>query len=180
MKGEDFQAYLSPIKKSEINRYCCLCDVVEHTLFGRIIVLQIYKNFWKNCINFSGVASRKEYWLSMLINYILTIVVALFALEGIRVNENISVVTIFACAWIVAVIIPTLSIRVRRLHDCNHSGWWVIGSFVPVLNIIVFVFTVLPSNPVNNKWVEGSISMVEKKKSEMPLGEVQFDIINER
>ena len=121
-------------------------------------MIEIYKSFWRNYSNFSGMATRKEYWITMLINFILYFVVT-FVFGGIgavlsNVNEDLAmIVTLVGVGgFCLGIIIPTFSILTRRFHDGNHSGWWVLLSMLPGLNIVGFVFTLLPSDHVNNKW----------------------------
>jgi len=51
-----------------------------------------------------------------------------------------------------ALIIPSLAVTVRRLHDTGRSGWWWLISIVPFGSIVLFVFTVLDSQPGDNQW----------------------------
>lgn len=47
-----------------------------------------------------------------------------------------------------ALVIPSLALQVRRLHDTNHSGWWLFIGLVPLIGgIILFIFDVLPGDP---------------------------------
>ncbi|QHI72194.1 DUF805 domain-containing protein [Aminipila terrae] len=77
---------------------------------------------------FDGRARRKEYWMFMLFNAILYVLFILLALK----LENILPVIIYE----VAVIVPSLSVTVRRLHDIDKSGLWVFISFVPFIGDI--------------------------------------------
>ncbi len=56
--------------------------------------------------------------------------------------------------WIfaLALIIPSLAVTVRRLHDTNRSGWWYLITFVPLGGIVLLVFMCLDSEPGSNKW----------------------------
>ena len=52
-----------------------------------------------------------------------------------------------------ATIIPSLAIWVRRLHDTDRSGWWLLLIFIPVLGaIVLFIFSVLESTPGDNSY----------------------------
>ena len=49
--------------------------------------------------------------------------------------------------------VPSLAITIRRLHDIGKSGWWYFIAFVPIVGgIILFVFTLLDSEPYANQW----------------------------
>jgi uncharacterized membrane protein YhaH (DUF805 family) len=52
-----------------------------------------------------------------------------------------------------AVLIPTLAVSVRRLHDIDRSGWWILIGLVPLLGVIVLlVFALLEGTPGDNRY----------------------------
>ena len=62
---------------------------------------------------------------------------------------------VFGGIYILLTIIPSLAVTVRRLHDTNRSGWWVLFSIIPLIGpITIFVFTVLDSQPNSNDFGE--------------------------
>ncbi|MDQ1083565.1 MULTISPECIES: DUF805 domain-containing protein [Microbacterium] len=108
---------------------------------------------------FSGRASRSEYWWWVLFAAVVgTVLNALPTLtDGVRIEPNGSltvtgplgiILTFVWVIWVVATIVPTIAVLVRRLHDADRSGWWVLVGVVPVIGILVLVlFTVLGPNP---------------------------------
>lgn len=55
--------------------------------------------------------------------------------------------------WSLGVIVPSIAVTVRRLHDAGYSGWMVLLALIPwVGGIIVLIFTLLVSQPSDNKW----------------------------
>lgn len=86
---------------------------------------------------FSGRARRKEYWMFVLFNAIFVfLLMFLDKMLGLNYYMQYGVLyTIYA----VAVLIPGLAVNVRRLHDINRSGWWVLLSFVPIVGGIVLL-----------------------------------------
>ena len=95
---------------------------------------------------FRGRARRKEYWLFILFNTIIS-----FAL--ILIEYSAGGPGIVAGLYYLAVAIPSLAVLVRRLHDTNRSGWWFFIGFVPLVGgIILFVFTVLDSQPGESRY----------------------------
>jgi uncharacterized membrane protein YhaH (DUF805 family) len=110
--------------------------------------MQWYLAVLKNYVGFSGRARRTEYWMYTLFNFIIAMV--LFVLD-------VATKTGFFAALIVlyelAVLLPTLAVLVRRLHDIGQSGWWILISLVPFIgSIVLLVFTVLPGNQGPNKY----------------------------
>jgi uncharacterized membrane protein YhaH (DUF805 family) len=55
--------------------------------------------------------------------------------------------------YTLAVLIPSMAVPVRRLHDTNRSGWWLLISLVPLVGaIVLLVFLVLDSHPGENQY----------------------------
>ena len=100
----------------------------------------------KNYANFRGRARRSEYWYFALANFLYCIVTGLLS---VKVPEVMYLV------WIVslALLVPSLAVCVRRLHDIGKSGWWYLVGFIPYIGVIIlFVFFVKDSQPGENKW----------------------------
>ena len=83
---------------------------------------------------FEGRSSRKEYWMFFLWNIIIAFVLGI--LEGLFGVYSESDESIFALTYQLIVLIPHLSLSVRRMHDVNKSGWFI---FVPIYNLILFL-----------------------------------------
>lgn len=108
--------------------------------------MEEFKKALQHYADFSGRATRKDYWMFFLfymILYIVAMVVdgVLAALIGLPI-----LTLIFALGMLV----PSLSCAVRRLHDTSRSGWWVLISLVPLVGgIILIVFLVQDSHDDN-------------------------------
>lgn len=105
----------------------------------------------KNAFNFSGRARRKEYWMFALFTAIISIVLMIIeTLIGLEFTEGVGVLsTLFS----LVILIPSLSLLFRRLHDTGRSAAWILIALIPVIGgIVLFVFTVLDSQPQTNKW----------------------------
>ena len=101
----------------------------------------------KNYFNFSGRARRKEFWMFFLFYLIFAVVAG--ALDGVLGTQGIII-----AVYMLAMLIPSISAAVRRLHDTNRSGWWYLISFVPVIGIILLVFLVQDSRDEDNRFGE--------------------------
>ncbi len=102
----------------------------------------------QNYCNFSGRSSRSEYWWYSLFTFILGFIVAIFA--GI-LGENAG----NALTGIVylALLLPGLGLTVRRLHDINKSGWWILINLIPLVGwIIMLVWLCKDSDPTDNQY----------------------------
>src|ERR671914_1252218 len=95
-----------------------------------------YLEALKNYSVFSGRSRRKEYWYFVLCNVIVSLVLSgLDALLGtFSFSANLG---LLSGIYALAIIIPSLSVSVRRLHDIDRTGWWIMLAFVPVAGLIV-------------------------------------------
>lgn len=97
----------------------------------------------KHYLDFKGCATRKQYWLFVLFNFLLSIV-----LSTLSSMDNV-VGTLFYILYLVvslALLLPSLGIAARRLHDTGRSAWWLLIGLLPVVGpIVLLVFFVLPS-----------------------------------
>lgn len=100
----------------------------------------------KNYAVFRGRARRKEYWMFILFSAIFAFVIAF--LEPFLGAEDI-----LSTIYSLFLLLPSLAVTVRRLHDTGRSGWWVLISLIPLIGaIVLLVFTVLDSEPGENKY----------------------------
>lgn len=107
-------------------------------------------NYYLSCLkehyaDFKGRARRKEYWMFVLFNIIASAILSVIG-------------SLIHCGWIsylysLAVLIPSLAVLVRRLHDTGRSGWWILISLVPLVGgIWLLVLLCLDSQPEANNW----------------------------
>ena len=86
---------------------------------------------FSNYVNFTDRACRSEYWY-----WILFIVIGLVVAEII---DTVIGKPIFYTLFSLAVLIPNIAIGVRRLHDLDRSGWWLLLSFIPLVGAIILI-----------------------------------------
>ena len=92
---------------------------------------------------FDGRAKRTEYWLFMLIHIIISII--LYALSWI-----VDFLIIVYIVYVLALLVPSLAVGCRRLHDSGKSGWLQLVGLIPLVGaIILIVLFVLPSGDDN-------------------------------
>lgn len=103
-----------------------------------------FKVVGSNYANFSGRATRKEYWMFSLFD--IAIMIFLYLIDTSSVIYSI---------YILATIIPRYAVLVRRLHDINKSGWMILIGIIPLIGwIIIIIFTCLESYPEKNEYGE--------------------------
>jgi uncharacterized membrane protein YhaH (DUF805 family) len=101
---------------------------------------------------FSGRARRMEYWYFVLFNLIVLIVLELIdALLG--TFNFVQGIGLLSGIYSLAVIIPSLAVTVRRLHDIDRTGWWILINLIPLIGtIVLLVFALTPGTPGSNRY----------------------------
>ena len=94
---------------------------------------------------FSGRATRSEFWLFTLINLI---VVTSLVFLGIVVGWIVFVRLLFS----LAILIPSIAVAVRRLHDTGRSGWWYFVNFIPLIGLIILIIFLVRGSDQDNKY----------------------------
>lgn len=103
----------------------------------------------KKAFDFSGRSRRKEYWMFILFTFIISIPLTIIdTVLGLEFAEDMGILsTLFS----IILIVPSISVTVRRLHDIGKSGLWILLNLIPVIGqIVLLVFSVKDSNPGNN------------------------------
>ena len=110
-----------------------------------------YLEVLKQYAVFAGRASRREYWMFTGISLLVAIVLGI-------VDAMVSGETpILGIVYTLAILVPSLAVSVRRLHDTNRSGWWLFLSLIPIIGaIVLFVFALQSSQNEDNRY--GDIS----------------------
>jgi uncharacterized membrane protein YhaH (DUF805 family) len=105
-----------------------------------------YLQALKKYVDFAGRARRKEYWFFVLFNIIVSLALAV-------VDTMIGTVGLLSALYGLGVLLPSIAVGVRRLHDINRTGWWLLIAFVPFIGVIVLiVFAILPGTAGDNDY----------------------------
>ncbi len=113
----------------------------------------------KKYADFSGRARRSEYWLFTL--FIILVEIAFFILLGVlggglgggQMNGLGMGLTGIYGLFVLGIIIPSLAVSFRRLHDTDRSAWWLLIAFLPFIGgLVLLVFTLLPGTNGPNKF----------------------------
>lgn len=100
--------------------------------------MQWYAKVLCQYADFNGRARRTEYWMFALVSVIVGLLLALVD-EVVFVGPGLSTTGWLATAYSVALIVPTLAVGARRLHDTGRSGWWLLIGLIPLIGTIVLV-----------------------------------------
>lgn len=111
-----------------------------------------YLEVLKKYAVFNGRARRKEYWYFVLFNIIISIVLAIIdSVTGSFSTE--AGMGLLGGIYILAVLIPGIAVSVRRLHDTDRSGWWLLIAVIPLIGaIVLLVFMVQEGKPGENQY----------------------------
>ena len=95
---------------------------------------------------FSGRATRKEYWMYVLINILIAMVLSML----VKSTKGLDFIP---ALYAVAILLPTLALMSRRLHDIGKSAWWILIHLVPIIGpTILYCFFVLDSQTGPNAY----------------------------
>jgi uncharacterized membrane protein YhaH (DUF805 family) len=95
--------------------------------------MKYYLDALKKYAQFEGRATKKEFWMFVLFNIIISIIIGIIGnILGLDKGDQ----NILSNTYNLAIFLPSIAIAVRRLHDTNSSGWWVL---FPIVNIIMCI-----------------------------------------
>jgi uncharacterized membrane protein YhaH (DUF805 family) len=112
---------------------------------------------FKKYADFNGRARRSEYWLFSLFCFIVGIVIGILRVatggfESLESNR-MDPIGILNLLFSLAVLVPSIVVAFRRLHDTNRSAWWILIGLIPLIGwIVLIVFYLLPGTPGPNRF----------------------------
>ena len=111
-----------------------------------------YLEVLKKYAVFDGRARRREYWMFILINLIISVVLVIIdSLIGTVIRQ--AGFGLLQGLYDLAVLIPSIAVTVRRLHDTGRTGWWILIGLIPVIGgIVLLIFMLLDSEPGENQY----------------------------
>ncbi|OYT16867.1 MAG: hypothetical protein B7C24_05510 [Bacteroidetes bacterium 4572_77] len=113
--------------------------------------MEWYLMVLKKYAEFNGRSRRKEYWMFVLFNMIIS-----FAL--ISVEHLLGIATSYGGGFLsniysLAILIPSIAVGVRRLHDIGKSGWWLLIGLIPVIGWIwIIILLATDGLPGSNEY----------------------------
>ncbi|WP_445145146.1 DUF805 domain-containing protein [Dyella sp. Tek66A03] len=94
--------------------------------------------------DFNGRARRKEYWMFTLVNVIVSFVLGLVC--------GLIHVPWLAYIYALAVMVPSIAVAARRLHDVGKSGWFMLISFIPLAGLYLIYVLAQDGEAGNNAY----------------------------
>lgn len=110
-----------------------------------------YLKVLRNYVGFRGRARRKEYWMFILVNLVLTSVLSILDnMLGLRVAEDKGTLT---SIYGLLVFLPYWAVQFRRLHDTDRSAWWLLLLLIPIVGwIVILIFNCQDGTPAENRF----------------------------
>lgn len=110
---------------------------------------------FKRFADFQGRSGRKEYWMFYLMLCLVTCVGYLGLLAGASMESN-AVTFLFTAVltvFMLAVLVPQISVTIRRLHDIDKSGWFLLVALIPFVGgLILLALTLMPGTAGPNRF----------------------------
>lgn len=104
-----------------------------------------YLKVLKQYADFGGRARRKEYWMFVLFNLIISVVLSIVA--------SLIRLPILATLYSLAILVPGIAVSVRRMHDIGKSGWVLLIGLIPLLGaIVLLVWAAQEGNQGSNQY----------------------------
>jgi uncharacterized membrane protein YhaH (DUF805 family) len=111
-------------------------------------VIQWYTEVLKKYTVFNGRSGRAEFWYFTLVNFIVLLVLSII---GQFIGRPIA--TGLIVLYELFILLPSIGVGIRRLHDSNKSGWWLLLGFVPAIGgLILLILFILDSDPGDNQY----------------------------
>lgn len=108
--------------------------------------MEWYLKVMQNFLEFSGRARRTEYWMFVVVNFGITLAIGL-------AETMVGMPGTLSSLYTLVVLVPTITVGIRRLHDTGRSGLWMLLNFLPVLGtLILLVFFVFDSEEGTNEY----------------------------
>jgi len=100
----------------------------------------------KKYAEFTGRASRTQYWMFIL--FYLLIYIGFSVLDAFIGQEILSIL------YSLALLLPSISVATRRLHDTGRSGWWQLIVLIPIIGLIILIVFLVQDSHEDNEYGE--------------------------
>ena len=98
--------------------------------------MQWYLEVLKKYVVFDGRAHRTEFWMFVLVNLVISI---LLTIVDVAIGTYEAGGGLLSGIYSLAVLLPSLAVGARRLHDIGRSGWWLLLGLIPIVGIIILI-----------------------------------------
>ena len=108
----------------------------------------------RSTFNYKDRAQRSEFWEFAIWTGLIILILNCIALkiENTLLQAYLSPVGMIANLTLLALMLPGLSVTVRRLHDIGKSGWWLFIAIIPIVGLIIYIYFIKAGNEGDNKF----------------------------
>lgn len=93
---------------------------------------------------FSGRSHRTEFWMFTLVSFLISVALGFLDLFDLGIVGSLFTLAIF---------VPSVAVSVRRLHDINRSGWWVLVALIPFIGwLVLLIWAIRKSDEGENRF----------------------------
>ena len=116
-------------------------------------MIEAYKKMWVNGFNFKDKTTRRDFWLAFLMNVIVSFVIGFVCgfISGL-IPALKGIFSFIPTLYSLAVLIPSLAMEIRRMHDVNKSGWYLLISLIPLVGWILLLVAYCTDSVPNDKY----------------------------
>lgn len=106
----------------------------------------------KNYVNFTGRATRQQYWMYILFYIVFYFIAVMLDINLGQFDEE-EMTGFISTIYTFGLLLPTIAILARRLHDIGRSSWWILLILIPVAgSLVILIFTLIDSQKGENEY----------------------------
>lgn len=110
-----------------------------------------YIDVFKKYNVFIGRSGRSEFWYFVILNLFFIWIISIILDELTNLSLDATVSLVLLC--FIGILLPSIAVLIRRLHDANYSGWLSMVVFIPVIGwIILFIILLIPGSKTENQY----------------------------
>lgn len=113
-------------------------------------IIQNYKNVLLSWGNFQGRATRSEFWYFTLANLVVSIVLGI--VDNALFHPGVGHAGPLQSIYSLAVLVPSLALGFRRIHDISKSAWWLLIGFIPIIGWLVLIYFYVKDSEADNEY----------------------------
>lgn len=103
-------------------------------------MVEAIKEYFNKYATFTGRTNRKTFWLTVLDLFLINIALSVLGMILRSIGDAGSTIySIISLVWSLATIVPSLAMIIRRLHDINKSGWYILMGLIPLAGPIILL-----------------------------------------
>ena len=106
--------------------------------------MEYFLDAFRKYADFTGRATREQYWMYILIYVVISVVLSII--------DAALATAVLSAIFSVVMLVPSISIATRRLHDTGRSGWWQLIGLIPLLGIIILIIFLVQDSHGENQY----------------------------